>query len=71
MFLKVCADFLAENYKINSLDGTGKFSKTQMYHSRSVRVLADYFNSGTFFQEKVSGRLSSGRKVLHILSNPI
>ncbi len=49
---KICADFLAKNYKINNLDDKGKFSKTQMYHLRSVRVLADYFNFGTFFRRK-------------------
>ena len=49
---KLCADFLAEKYQIDSLEGCGKFTKTQMYYLRTVRVLDDYFNFGTFFRRK-------------------
>lgn len=49
---KLCADFLAEKYKIDSLEGCGKFTKTQMYYLRTVRVLANYFNFGTFLRRK-------------------
>jgi len=49
---KLCADFLAEKYQIDNLEGCGKFTKTQMYYLRTVRVLADYFNFGTFFRRK-------------------
>lgn len=49
---KLCADFLAEEYQVASLKGCEKFTKTQMYYLRTVRVLADYFNFGTFFRRR-------------------
>ncbi len=49
---KLCADFLAEKYQIDRLEGCRKFTKTQMYYLRAVRVLADYYNFGTFFRRK-------------------
>jgi site-specific recombinase XerD len=49
---KLCADFLAEEYQIKSMEGGRKFTKKQMYYLRTVRLLADYFNFGTFFRRR-------------------
>lgn len=49
---KLCADFLAEEYQIDSIEECRGFTKTQMYYLRTVRLLADYFNFGTFFRRR-------------------
>jgi integrase len=49
---KLCADFLAKEYQVDSIEGCREFTKTQMYYLRTVRLLADYFNFGTFFRRR-------------------